>query len=329
MSAERILIQPTSLQEPLTESSPLPKSLMNQWRVEGYAFIDGILPVDLIYQGRQEIEQLVASRPDTVIDDFGGFSFPFKSPSGALNSIVLHPLILSIARQALQSEVTLIQGEAWLKKRTECRPEGNQDQRMHMDFPNHTLLHPPAFDSPEVIAMILYFDDAEECGGETAVVAREGPDDPLYRMPYNKMPGTGQYPWVNDRTTVENYFKEVDPELYAFRQELYKKEKYLNFRKGSLLLYRHDVYHRGTPIKPGHTRIVLNLAYKKSHCTWITCWSRGFAFYAYDQLWGIIPTLSEDQRAALGIPREADVYWSQGSNRENFSARYLNQVPKK
>ena len=35
----------------------------------------------------------------------------------------------------------------------------NRDQRMHMDYPNHYLTHPPPWNQPEAVAAILYFDD--------------------------------------------------------------------------------------------------------------------------------------------------------------------------
>ena len=109
----------------------------------------------------------------------------------------------------------MIQGEAWLKKRTERKIFENQDQRMHMvnflfetsivnplanyvlfllqDFPNHTMLHPPAWDIPEVIAMIVYLDDFDECGGGTALVEKIDADDEMYQSPYVNMPGVGKH----------------------------------------------------------------------------------------------------------------------------------------
>ena len=33
----------------------------------------------------------------------------------------------------------------------------------------------------------------------------------------------------------------------------------------------------------------------------------------------------EDQKAALGIPRELDPWWEKDNNRDNFSARYRDQ----
>ena len=68
----------------------------------------------------------------------------------------------------------------------------------------------------------------------------------------------------------KEYFRENDPTIYAFRQQLYSRERYVRYRPGTLLLYRHDLWHRGTPMKSdGATaggdgmRLVLNMVFKK------------------------------------------------------------------
>ena len=65
----------------------------------------------------------------------------------------------------------------------------NQDQQMHMDFPNHTILHPPPFPSPEAIACIIYLSDSEEHCGATHIFPRLSEYEQLYQWPYSNMPG--------------------------------------------------------------------------------------------------------------------------------------------
>lgn len=262
-----------------TKENPIPRSLINQWKTEGYALISGLFSTDLIGNARDQIQKLVAKNANVVSEDFGGLSFPFQdtrdqseillNPVNPLTAIVLNPIMLSLAKACLETEdIQMTQAEAWLKHcnlSSDRSVYSNQDQRIHMDYPNHTLLHPPSWEHPEVIAAILYLDDSDVCGGSTAVVANNGSGnkDPLYKMPYDRMPGVGSHRWLNDRAKTEEYFEVNDPDIFTFRQEIYKREKYVNFTMGSVLLYRHDVWHRGTPIKPGQTRIVINLAYKK------------------------------------------------------------------
>ena len=50
-------------------------------------------------------------------------------------------------------------------------------------------MHPPGWYKPEVVAMIVYYSDSDKVGGSTALVSREGPDDPVYQWPLIAMPG--------------------------------------------------------------------------------------------------------------------------------------------
>jgi predicted 2-oxoglutarate/Fe(II)-dependent dioxygenase YbiX len=54
------------------------------------------------------------------------------------------------------------------------------------------------------------------------------------------------------------------PDFYALRQKLYAREHRVKFRPGTVLLYRHDIWHRGTPVNHGKLRIVANLGYKRA-----------------------------------------------------------------
>jgi hypothetical protein len=42
----------------------------------------------------------------------------------------------------------------------------------------------------------------------------------------------------------------VDPELSDFRASLYEREVAVGYQPGTVLLYRHDLWHRGTPLLP-------------------------------------------------------------------------------
>jgi hypothetical protein len=44
------------------------------------------------------------------------------------------------------------------------------------------LVVPPSWDEPVSVAMIIYLNDISETGGGTAVVPREGHDDPNYTI---------------------------------------------------------------------------------------------------------------------------------------------------
>jgi hypothetical protein len=92
------------------------------------------------------------------------------------------------------------------------------------------------------VAMIVYYSNSEETEGGTRVVPRNGEDDPLYQMPYDKISGLGEFSWINDKTSCEKYFEEKHPEVYEFRKKLYEREIGVKFKPGTVLFYRHDVW---------------------------------------------------------------------------------------
>jgi hypothetical protein len=109
--------------------------------------------------------------------------------------------------------------------------------------------------------------------------------------------------------------KENRPDYYEFRKKLYEREVPVKFKKGTVLLYRHDVFHRGTPIKPGQFRVVQNLVYRKKECEWVHTWNAGFArkmYYSCDRFISepIIGKASVDQRCVLGFPEPGHSYWN-------------------
>ena len=82
----------------------------------------------------------------------------------------------------------------------------NSDQRIHCDFPNHTLVCPPRWKEPEAVEMIIYLNDVEQCGGATAIVPRTGSEDPAYTYPMTNMPGFGATQWRNNKEKAEGWW---------------------------------------------------------------------------------------------------------------------------
>src|SRR3569832_722480 len=80
------------------------------------------------------------------------------------------------------TDIRLMQSEPWAKYGAASIRDAqfNQDQRMHCDFGNNTLAVPPVFDQPEGVAAILYYSDVDTCLGATALVPRDGDNDPAY-----------------------------------------------------------------------------------------------------------------------------------------------------
>eukprot|EP01117_Protostelium_nocturnum_P009872 TRINITY_DN3519_c0_g2_i2.p1 TRINITY_DN3519_c0_g2~~TRINITY_DN3519_c0_g2_i2.p1 ORF type:complete len:343 (-),score=85.20 TRINITY_DN3519_c0_g2_i2:29-1057(-) len=316
---------------PLPDSSyavPSSKVDTKKWREEGYSLATGIIEADLVNSVANEVKKLAPNK-----DDFGGLLYPVRD-APALNSLVLHPVLLQTVSELLgTSDIRLTQADAWSKTGQECRHSlkgtsdtlySNQDQRIHIDAHNHTFVVPPDWNSPVSVAMIVYLSDF--VGGGTGVVPREGDSDEAYQPGVNLMTpgGAVQYPWINDRHSAEEWMRSHDPNAAAMREKLYRREKVVKYDKGTVLFYRHDIWHRGRPVNPGATRIVLNLSFKRADCDFWPSWNQGWPQSNYDStqfMERIIANSSVEQRNALGFPKPGHSYWNE-STLKLVEARY-------
>ena len=248
--------------------------------------------------------------------DFGTPDRKFEFPTfiDPIDDLVLsEPLILAAQKLLGTHDVRLIQADLWPKIGVADElheAQANTDQRMHMDYGNNTVLH-PQWDTPDVVAAVVYYDDCDETGGGTAYVPRHGVDDPVYQPPYVNMPGQAGNPFFNDRAAVESWFKENDPNVYELRQQLYEREKVVQFKPGTILFYRHDLWHRGRPLVAGKLRRVHNLAWKRADARGVSHWNEGFARKSYyGNVESIIGRSTPLQRSVLDFPLPGDDYWS-------------------
>jgi len=248
--------------------------------------------------------------------DFGTPDRKFEFPTfiDPIDDLVLsEPLILAAQKLLGTQDVRLIQADLWPKIGVADElheAQANTDQRMHMDYGNNTVLH-PQWDTPDVVAAVVYYDDCDETGGGTAYVPRHGVDDPVYQPPYVNMPGQAGNPFFNDRAAVESWFKENDPNVYELRQQLYEREKVVQFKPGTILFYRHDLWHRGRPLVAGKLRRVHNLAWKRADARGVSHWNEGFARKSYyGSVESIIGRSTPLQRSVLDFPLPGDDYWN-------------------
>jgi hypothetical protein len=266
-----------------------------KWKTDGSVVVRKPIPVP----EQVEIMKNIYTKftIDTINHDFGNdgaTTFPCKY--NAINKVALDDFFIRAAQELLETyDVMLIQSVAWAKY---GEKGNNSDQRMHMDYGNNSLSHPPPFDSPEVVAFILYYSDTSIVGGGTRFVPRlPDKDDRWYRAPYIHMPGQAGIPFENDKNRAENMLSKRN----IHREELYRREKCPVFHVGDVLVYRHDVYHRGTPVKKNCIRYVHNIAYKKRDCTWIYTWTNFAQKMYYGYMEQFILTLNPVQLYVLGM----------------------------
>lgn len=314
--ASKSWIDPTSC-----NGSSLSLDDVKKWKEEGYCLVNGLLPLELLEQVKQDALNIFpapGSETAKQMTDFGGGLLNFPSTIDSVNQVALHHNIqqtVSTLLDTMPHNLRLTQAEVWPKYGyTSTSPDSNSDQRIHCDFPNHTLTHPPPWNSPEAVEMIIYLSNVADCQGATALVARQGEDDPAYQYPITEMPGFGLLEWKNNKTCAEEYLREMAPQAAEFRAtHLYPRESYANYNFGTILFYRHDTWHRGTELQPGCLRIVMNLTFRKKECEWVSTLHCGWAWGMYRrglQMERLVSSSTVEQRCLLGFPEPGNKYWT-------------------
>jgi ectoine hydroxylase-related dioxygenase (phytanoyl-CoA dioxygenase family) len=300
-----------------------------EWKNKGYTIVRGALDNTLVKECKKCIENKYNFNTPPQAD-FGSINGEFEFPSNTIfDKLTLNSNIINAVSYLLDTkDILLTQSDAWSKMgmRVECgdHSQSNRDQRIHMDYGNHSFLHVSNWDKPEVVAIIIYLSDTELTGGGTAVVPKNSITSDLYEIPYINMPGQHNYTFNNDKETAETYFQKNYPEVYKFRNKLYQNEIVVNAKPGDILFYRLDLWHRGTPVKPNNIRHVVNLAFKKKECYWINNWNKSFTkgMY-YGKIERLICSLTPRQCSVIGIPPVGDPIWNE-ERLKNIKARYPN-----
>lgn len=328
-------VDPTPAPGP--DGSPLADTQVHGWRERGFALVTDLLEASDVEQLRADGLAYFPSgdtHESKTMNHFGSAEhFVFPSASQAMNRIALHPRLLAACAQLMGvpvSEMRLTQCDLWPKYGRDPSPGDpldNADQRIHVDYPNHTLVHPPQWHAPEAVELIVYLSDESECGGATTVVPRLGDDDPAYAWPMVGTPGVAGMPYINERTAAEAYLADHRPQIEAWRREhLYPREVSARYRIGTVLLYRHDTWHRGTPMNPGALRLAMNLTYRKAGHDWMGVLHQGWSWAMYRRsqvMERLIARASPDQRAVLGFPKPGHPYWN-AQTLAAVEARYAN-----
>jgi len=277
---------------------------------------------------RQAVQTDAASRemaqhfpPDASdpVQDFGSGNGALFPSTPALNAIAVHPVLLRAVRQILGHNIRLKQSVPWAKYGVPCSgPKSNSDQRVHMDYGNNQW-DMPTPGHPVAVAAIVYYSHTAATGGGTAVVPRQGPDDPVYHWPYTHMPGISGNPFVNRRAEAEAIMSETSA---ALRAQCYAREVTPQFEPGDVLLYGLDTWHRGTPVHAGHVRYAHNLLWAQDDAD-VQQWNPGFTSALYGGAFErFIGRLEPAQLQTLGFPAPTDARWETPSFVQAMRARY-------
>ena len=319
------------IQAQRTANGLLTDEQIGSWREQGYTFVGGLIPETLVAKLTESaLSQFPhPNAPEAEqITNFGSEGAPtFPSQAAGFNEITLHEnIICSIAAllNVPPEELRLTQSDLWPKygRKGSTGRFDNQDQRIHVDYPNHNLAHPAPWNRPEAVELILYLSDWTHTGGSTAIVPRTKPtngrkeerkdtQDLTRGWPIIDSPGIGDLDYVNDRSEAETYFAQQRPQRAELRTKLYERELLTAFKPGDILFYRHDAWHRGTPVLPGQLRLAQNMTYRLAHAEWINTLHVGWSWQAYSNskfLERLIAKSSLLQRAVLGFPQPNSSY---------------------
>jgi hypothetical protein len=261
----------------------------HQWRTEGWALVDGLVPEAEIDAVGGDLERLFAG--DTFADynrlaDLGDGSpdgrrfrsTQFNGMRGfpqpgcpTLNDLFVHPRLIEFARLALDDDdLRIYQAAVWGK----WSGEVNYEQPLHQDG-NHSLLPPRMEPGFWHLESFLYLSDVDEDCAPPRLVPRS-------------------------RSTV------------AY-DDLYKHEIAALGRRGSLLAYRSDVWHRGTDfVRTDASRFVLAVGFRPAQADW-------FGYDAFPRLGNdvtfqsFVVGKSSEELALFGVPRPGHAFWNEAT----------------
>jgi hypothetical protein len=170
----------------------------------------------------------------------------------------------------------------------------SDEQLLHADFGNHTLVVPRHEPGYQQLEMFVYLSDVTPEKGATRMVP---------------LPMTKNIPVERTYLSPDEY-----PDLYA-------AEVPASGPAGSILAYRPDVYHRGVRMTvPGTARFMLHVSYKPAGAAWLN--SFGLPNAGEDMAWyRFVGRATPRQLTALGFPAPGDPYWT-ATTLAGTAARY-------
>ena len=240
------------------------------WREHGWVLIDGLIGTDEIDAAAADLREAFPGAAEYHADPAGeterwlgrpaaprhtytwpadgpGFrpeqhvwraEFPFAG-SGRLNRLCVHPAVVDVAERLLQTDDLRLYQVGVSAKYAGLT---NYEQPMHTDR-NHSWL-PPRAEPPWLhVEAFLYLTDVDAGTAPTHLVSLRDS--------------------VGRSATMPLIMPAADPEIYA-------AERPAPGVRGSLLVYRPDVFHRGVNLtRPGGARFLLNVAFKVTGQDWI------------------------------------------------------------
>lgn len=275
----------------------IPDQNLDEVRENGFTLFEGFIAGDELREA-QDALWLHYPRPEAYHADPGKFDwatksqfaglnvFPFKS--WALNRLALHEDLADAATRLLGTDnVELYKGELWAKYSGAI----NYDQPHHRDFGNHSLVVPRRDQRFMQMTTFLLLSDVTDADGPTKVVPAQH---------------TGDVPFTPIMLPFGSY---ADEEVAATGSA------------GTLLIYRTDIFHRGTNFTgEQRSRFMLLSDFKARGPSWSgkMAWPSSANEPAMHEA---LVRGSVHQRNLLGFPQPGDEYWN-AQTLADVAARY-------
>jgi ectoine hydroxylase-related dioxygenase (phytanoyl-CoA dioxygenase family) len=271
---------------------------LRHWREHGYTIVEDFLTPEELAAAQEEISrtfpsaEMYALAPTLYRTNYrGGHMKDLPFLGDILNFVAVDPEIVSFVERALGTKkLALSQSTVWGK----YPGPDDFDMMLHMDYMTSTILYPNQRRPYEDVLFILYYVDVDEQLGATAVVSKRHnggePLVPVYRS-------RSEYP------------------------ELYRRERPVHVRAGSLLIYDMTTLHRSSAItSPNRARYSHHIAYQREDATWmgVSAWATYGVSPEFQRFMG---QASPRQRELLGFPPPGHAYWHEGTL-VGIAARY-------
>lgn len=255
----------------------------------GYVLVPEFLTAAELSAARAEMltyfpsaQELAATplRYGSILEDPEHLQIEFPFAADALNFNSTHPELIAFVERLLgTSDVLLSQSAIWAK----YAGTGSFEQTIHLDYEGNTLVVPRDDGPFRQVNMILYYSDVSEELGPTFV------------LPQDLTREQGLWPPFRPRKKYP---------------ELYKLERPILARAGSLLIFSMATFHRAGEITAdAGARFSHHLVWKSAACPF-----NGYHQYSQfgekPEMKRFIERATPRQREVLGFPAPGHPYWT-------------------
>jgi hypothetical protein len=263
----------------------------------GFTVVEGFLDAATL-AAAQEALWAIYPLPEAYFADPGAYPkfarsqfaglrlFPY--PSWAINQVCVYPDLIDAAERFLGStEIDCYKIELWAKYAGAI----DYDQVHHRDYENHTIVVPRADQVMAQMTCFILLSDVTELDGPTKVV----PLDKTRHIPIGV--------------------------TRAEKGEFAGDEVAVTGPAGSILIYKTDVFHRGSNFEaPGRSRFVMPIDFKKRGWRWQgkLAWPDRTLNPGWKEA---MVKMTPRQRDLFGWPPPGDDYWNE-QTRSDVALRY-------